>query len=297
MKKHILLLLHLFVSCASVLACGNEYEERTSLSGHYHGEYEVGSKDFYLVHGFDTSALLNRKKDLEHQFSVDHSFKHQSDLALIELKIGDKLKAVQILEQLYREHPKEYNIAANLGTGYELIGENQKAYDILNKAIKLNPESHQGSEWIHLKILEAKIQHKDPSSIMQLNTDNALIDFYKKLSEDEIHHYNEIKSQLSYQLDERIAFVGPEDKIVGRLLIDLSDLTAITESVEQAIPYLDRALEYDPSLKSLVDSRLTEINSARRLNFIKKHWLTAVYILSLIGIAAFLIYRWRKLTR
>jgi hypothetical protein len=48
-------------------------------------------------------------------------------------------------------------VAANLGTALELLGNKEEALHWIREGIRRNPQSHEGTEWLHAKILEAKI--------------------------------------------------------------------------------------------------------------------------------------------
>ena len=170
-----------------VFPCGNEYvpvqeyipvEKDSLLLSHLlppGGQTGIP----YWRHGFDKFAMTRQREDLyaamtqsAHLYPENiqakinkvieallkkDDYQLLSDYAWLELRTGDKQKAVALLEELYRRHPNEYNIAANLGTGYELTGNNEKAIELLKKAVAINPASHYGSEWLHIKILEEKI--------------------------------------------------------------------------------------------------------------------------------------------
>ena len=59
-------------------------------------------------------------------------------------------QAVEQLEALAKAQPDTYSVAANLGTAYELKGELALAHTWITRAMELNPQSHQGTEWLHL---------------------------------------------------------------------------------------------------------------------------------------------------
>src|SRR6185437_11772073 len=91
------------------------------------------------------------------------NFNDRSDYSIALMYLGRSKEAVELLQALENERPGEYFIAANLGTAYELTGNNEEAARWIAEGIRRNPESHEGTEWLHLKILEAKIaQEKDP---------------------------------------------------------------------------------------------------------------------------------------
>jgi tetratricopeptide (TPR) repeat protein len=200
-------------------------------------------------------------KDLE---TAD--FKHRSDYAVALLHLGRIPEAIEILEQVEQDQPGEYIVAANLGTAYELNGENEKALEWINQGIERNPASHNGSEWLHVKILETKLKMAaDPD---WLKTHSVLgIDFGSEpgLSDPEIDflgpdgkrlELEKIASDVEYQLSERLKFIPPQEPIVGDLLFDLANLIALTDVVEHAIPMYEFAEEYGVRDPELLNSRV-----------------------------------------
>ncbi len=69
---------------------------------------------------------------------------------------------------MYAQHPNDYSIIANLGTAYELTGNDEKALELIRKAVAINPNSHYNSEWIHVRILEEKVGKKQYDKIIDL---------------------------------------------------------------------------------------------------------------------------------
>jgi hypothetical protein len=86
-------------------------------------------------------------------------FRARSDYAAVLIHRGGALKAVE------DEHPGEYIVAANLGTAYELSGDMAQAHRWIGEGIVRNPGAHEGTEWLHLRILEAEelIRSRRPS--------------------------------------------------------------------------------------------------------------------------------------
>lgn len=238
-----------------VEACGNSYYEVTLLDGKTHeSEYGVHSLIYPLTQRFNIAKLNIEKRQAAFALKAyPGDYKHLSDFALVLLKLGETDSALSILRKLYKNHPQEYNILANLGTAYELANKPDSALLILQKALQVNPDSHQGSEWIHLKILEAKIAKWDDAylhshSIIGFKIKNLknFYEYYHKQPQSFQDSIKRIKDQLYWQLDERTAFVEPSDKYVASLLLDLANLEAVTESVEYSLPIYELAMVYDP---------------------------------------------------
>lgn len=166
----------------------------------------------------------------------------QSDIAVNLGYIGHYTDALEILKRLQKEHPDNYNYAANLGTTYELLGKNELALQFIKKGIELNPESHEGSEWVHVKILEAKLKMAtQPGWIYQHRVLATGVNFDSKESET----LNEKTWHVEYQLQERIPFTPFPDALLANVFDELGDLYATQQSVELAYIAYDFALRND----------------------------------------------------
>jgi hypothetical protein len=247
-------------------------------------------------------------------------FKQRSDYAAALIYLGRADEAITILEEVEREHPDEYIVASNLGTAYELSGDVEKALHWIRKGYELNPTSHSGSEWLHVRILEAKLElASDPDwlkthSVLGLDFGN---DAAVTLPSETILGLSgapltmeEIISGVDYQLNERLKFVNPPDPIVGDLLFDLGNLVALAEVAEKAVPLYEFAEEYgvrDPTLtgrrvehfRSLIAANVRsgttdEVKTERVIIFLL---ILATVFSAFVGLAIFAIVRWRKSRR
>jgi tetratricopeptide (TPR) repeat protein len=153
-------------------------------------------------------------------------------------------EAEKIYLEIEKEFPGRYSTASNLGTLYELIGENQKALTWISKSVSIDPQSHFGSEWLHVNILKAKIKGEDAYTIeFLLGTDfgdNVIPS--TNLTEKELAN---MQYSLYYQLNERMSFIEPPDKIVSLLLAALGDVCWLTNRQVPAAKNYSKALEYD----------------------------------------------------
>ncbi|MCX7421427.1 MAG: tetratricopeptide repeat protein [Planctomycetia bacterium] len=84
----------------------------------------------------------------------DH--KLRNDYAVMLVRAGELDEALAVLNEIEAVKPGLYATAANLGTVYELSGDVEKALHWIQEGIARNPKSHFGSEWIHVRILQAK---------------------------------------------------------------------------------------------------------------------------------------------
>jgi len=211
-------------------------------------------------------------------------------------------EAIAILEAVEKQHPGEYVVAANLGTAYELAGNNQEALRWIQEGIRRNPDAHEGTEWVHVKILEAKIARAgDPRwlethTVLGLDFGNGIVPVLPAHLR-EPTDINDTTRALEYQLHERLGFVKPPEPIVGALLADLANLTAIDEIVEQALPIYDLALAYQPPHAAMLAKRRAHLAGLVESN---RFWNTVkglailIGVLALCGLLVFLVWRRRR---
>jgi hypothetical protein len=192
-------------------------------------------------------SLAGEGAELEERFRGRTEFPLRNKYAVALMYLGRSKEAITLLQQMESEKPGEYSVAANLGTAFELSGDNHNALHWIKEGIRRNFNSHAGTEWLHVKILEAKIaQEKDPNYFQThsvLNLDPAKIDSGVIVDGSEMQVAQLIQA-LHYQLVERMKFVKPPDAPVGGLLYDLAVVEAATHTLEAALPILQMATEY-----------------------------------------------------
>lgn len=204
------------------------------------------------------------RSDLERQRRDYQFLENRNNLAVALIHLGQVKEAIPMLEEVERKHPGQYFTAANLGTAYELSGDNQKALEWIKEGVNRNKESHHGTEWLHVKILEAKLAtEKDPDWLKKHSVLGA--DFRggedqqpKRLATDHFGRPKslaEIEDALIYQLHERLEFVKPPEPIVADLLFDLSNVLALMRTSEHAKAVYELSRSYGPSHADLVSSR------------------------------------------
>lgn len=334
--KSLLVLFFFTTGTASVIACGNEYYEMRRTVPYkknkgldldallnfrkngdlvpywYNGFFPIaedaGGNDFPWVYieKFQKLGLLKEEEyeigweQLEAAIKKNVDYKLLSDYAWNALKFGNKETAVKLLEILYKAHPDEYNVVANLGTAYEVTGKNEKALELLRKAVAINPASHYGSEWIHIKILEQKVKEDpDYTRILDLKADPDNKDWAASVN----FPYSSPDSlmvQLAYQLHERIGFVPKPDPIVGQLVKDFASLVALTHTKNDAAEFYKYAISYDSSLagvKAGVKPLKKVVNDIERKEEKKKNnqlYFIAAGVLAAAAALYLLLIRRRK---
>jgi tetratricopeptide (TPR) repeat protein len=240
-----------------ICACVNEY--RTLLNGQVVYTDAMSGIPYYRV--LDTLKLKKELLELEMRYKVDHSHETLSDYAVILIYLGRWDESLKIFYGIEKSRPDLYATAANIGTIHELKGNLDSAIYYIQKAIQINPASHESSEWIHIKILEAKRLLKKGLSgaadlnILGLNFGNDIMPF----NADKLN-LSEIETQIRFQLSERMTFVKPKDTIVGQLLFDLGNISAITHDLETSLELYTLAKEFGYS-SDLMEKRMKKFSS------------------------------------
>ena len=138
---------------------------------------------------------------------------NRNDLAVSLIYQGEHAEAIEVLEQLEKERPGEYYTAANLGTAYELAGRDDLALKWIQEGIRRNPASHDGTEWLHVKILEAKLRAaQDPDyfthhSVLDLDFSRIPRDVQFVEIGGDRRTRQELIEAFRYQLQERVQLV------------------------------------------------------------------------------------------
>lgn len=237
---------------------------------HHGHRTEVGDDADHYVH-----QLSERKHDREHwegerdrlaiRVSEEGDHEDKNDLAVAFIHLGEYDQALKLLNQIEKEEPGIYGTAANLGTLYELRGDNAQALHWIKEGIVRNKESHFGSEWLHVKILEAKIAlAKDPkwlekNTVLGLDFGSEAVPSRPSIklvgNDGKPLTLEDVRRAIQYQLEERLQFVEPPEPIVGDLLVDLGNANALEVAVEFAIPVYAMAIGYGSPRQELAQLR------------------------------------------
>jgi len=164
----------------------------------------MSSSAYGCLNGFDSSLMdriMNSRNGLDKQFMVD------INRSVLLIKGSKYQVAIQLLLNIEERYPDQYETATNLGTVFELTSEIDKAIFWIKRGIELNPRSHDGTEWLHYKILVAKSKFRKDKDWLKRNPVFELGD----------HDRFEAIKATQYQLSERIKFVSAPDDIVSDL--------------------------------------------------------------------------------
>lgn len=204
---------------------------------------------------FNREQVAKRAKTLEAKLKKTGSFMALSDYAVCLMKLGKPKEALDILKLLYNSHPSEYRIAANLGTAYELNGLNDSALKYIRRDMTLNPDDHHGSEWVHVKVLEAKLKlQQNPAYLVN----HTVLSLTEKKKNDSVTFYH-----LLIQLRERVPFMPNKDKIMASLFTDLGDIAANIKSIEYAKNYYQIAQKYYGDTSAKLFQKIKEMQALK----------------------------------
>jgi tetratricopeptide (TPR) repeat protein len=235
MKRSTFILFFCFAFALSSTACLNYYytvDKEGDL--HLFGEGDDLLPPFNK--NFNQAIIVSKMQKLETKMKTEHSYMLLSDYAVSLMKLGQTKAALDILVELSANYPNEYKIASNLGTAYELNGQVDSALKYIRHGLQLNPNDHAGSEWVHVKILEAKNDlAKDPAWLES----HTVLGLSEKQKQDAV-----VQQQILIQLQERFPFSPGPDAIMASLFVDLGDISANRNSIEYAKVFYQIAKEY-----------------------------------------------------
>jgi hypothetical protein len=205
------------------------------------------------------------------------TFPNLIDLSALLIRYGKSAEAVKLLQFVESKYPGRFETASNMGTAYELMGQNEDALKWILQGLKRNPADHYGTEWLHVHILNAKlgkvpqaapgrsilnldfghdVMPQRPASLPNGNTGKPITLW-------------DLGSALRYQVQERIWFVDAPDKMVAGLLLDWANLELLAGSVESADVLYNAAIRYGIKEDKLIALRRREV--AKILSQAKKN--------------------------
>ena len=249
------LLVLLLIAATTAHACINM--EGVSIDGNY--VMVPADMDTPIVTHLRESM---RKKPSSRIQTLANSTNPSEADALRDMFTGHYAAAIEKLEALETSAPGNYSTAANLGTAYELAGDNKNALHWITEGMKRNDYSHHGTEWLHKKILEAKIAMESDADHL---TKNHILPFPESPNQNRNFtysydgrsiHWEELLKALRYQLGERMLFVKPTDPVVADLLFSFATLEANTRVLEPAVELLQLAKEYGYHDSAELDARM-----------------------------------------
>jgi len=191
------------------------------------------------------AELLVAAEKAENAYRNAPTQENANDLAVAWILSGKSPQGIQLLREIESRPPRSAKVAANLGSALELAGENDEALQWIRESVRRDASEHRGSEWVHVKILEARlaiIRNPDwliDHSVMGWSPDKPLRDNAGKARRLDV-----LQEQIRDQLAERDVFVAPPDAIAGDLYVTLGDIGMTHSSAAQASEDYGQALKY-----------------------------------------------------
>ena len=175
-----------------------------------------------------------------------HTFAERNDYGASLLFAGRFAEAVAVLVELEKDCPGQYATASNLGTAYELTGDLTKALEWLNAGILRNTKSHDSTEWLHVAIVEAKLELKQNPSWL---VGHSVLDGHRELPTENLQR------ALEFQLNERLYFIHEDDPVMCDLFYEAA--LVATDSAKKAY-FLRQA----PLFGSIRDEQLRKLKES-----------------------------------
>lgn len=262
-KKFIILIITL-MSGLYAIPCMNEYEVMDGIKKP-------------VINGDEISAVVIDKIALTEYIHSTMNCpwdgsridKNCTNVAVADIYLGKHESAVKKLEILIKQYSFEYNVVITYAVALELTEKYKEALMYLKKAIKLNPDSHEGSEWIHVKILEYVVKNgtKAPSSsILGIDFGNDSIPVAPMDIKIE-----KLKTELQFQLQDRLFFVeGKKDPVYGSLLFDYANCLVLMDHLSASVEFFQMAKDYGFE-SPVLDKRLKRYSDWKEKNNPEKH--------------------------
>jgi tetratricopeptide (TPR) repeat protein len=305
MVKSLLVILLTLLFTSKLFACLNG-ESRALKNGTILFEEDV-EKSVPYGHRFHIEEFANAIIKLDSLYKATKDLDYLSDKGLLLILLKEYNQAIAIYLEIEKIEPNRYSTASNIGTAYELLGENENALRWIKKSVEIDAKSHKGSEWIHIKILEAKLKGEQfITSDFLLNTNFGT----EKLPKSSLTSWElaNLSEELYYQLNERISFVKPKDKIVAQLLFDLANANFLLGNFDVAKNDYEMAKEYGFE-NNLIEERIRESERLIKLpketsdkiiaDRVKPNYLIygLAMLLSIAALTIFFVYKRRKLKK
>ncbi|WP_128330588.1 tetratricopeptide repeat protein [Apibacter sp. HY039] len=189
------------------------------------------------------SEYLKKLEEYDTRWNSEHNINDYINYGVYLVYLNHLDEALEVFTEAEKIEPGLYATAANMGTTYELLGDNENALQWIEKALKIDSTSHESSEWIHVAILKAKIKGETNLTALSLigqDFGNENIPS-SGLNEEKL---NKLAKEIFYQLDERINFIKPKDAIVAELMFNLGNIYFLLNDATSALRVYDEARVY-----------------------------------------------------
>ena len=255
----------IWLSSAPAMACLNP-SPATDHAGRTFQPYDFSGDQLVtdITRG-ERREWLSQRRDIVKRAKSTPDFNHLTDLGVLLVYLDDLPAAVRLFLDIERLYPGHAGTAANLGTALELMGRDETALRWIRLGIRRDVHEHAGTEWLHVRILEAKLAlAKDPHALDHRSvagvafTDDVVpplphVDAVgnngKPVTPRDLNH------AFGYQLHERLPLVPPKDPVVANLLMDWATLNLAGGPIENAHVLYRLARRYGAPSGHLMQAR------------------------------------------
>jgi hypothetical protein len=191
----------------------------------------------------------------------------RNDLAATQVFLRQYDEAIEALRAAETSAPgKSAKVASNLGAALERKGgADEDALFWVREAYKRDANEHEGSGWLHLRMLEAKVASaRDPDWFKK----NTILSYDFGTEEEpvapgilpvdkdgKLKGVDDLLADIDYQIEERQRFAQPPDAIIADLAASAGDLVYAGTDGNPA-KYYELALRYGSAKSDLVRKRL-----------------------------------------
>ena len=196
------------------------------------------------------------------------TFENLNDIGVVLIYQQNYTTAIRHFLRIEKLFPDRPETAANLGTALELAGYERPASKWIRIGIKRNRGEHFGTEWLHARILSAKIANADGRwqegrSIAGVQFSDAVVPQIPATlpagNDGRPVKAHELDRAFRYQLSERMKFVPAPDWVVANLLQDWAMLNLAGGPLENAKVQFRLAAQYGYPQSPLIAKRVERI--------------------------------------
>ena len=234
---------------ACVNAFGTDHDGHRFHAFHYTGD-DLAS---VLTKGASRSHWVKEAYRYKDRAINAPSYENATNYGVSLLYQGHVVPAMSLFLRLEQLYPGRPQTAANLGTALELAGHDAVALKWIRVGIRRDGGEHDGTEWLHARILQAKLADSAGKwdrrrSIAGVAFTDALIPPVPTTmpagNDGNPVEPNELDRAFRYQLGERMQFVRSKDWVVANLLSDWATLNLAGGPIENAKALHGLAIRY-----------------------------------------------------
>jgi tetratricopeptide (TPR) repeat protein len=210
-------------------------------------------------------------RGLEKARAAKPTLENSNDFGVALLLSGKTDEAIALFRETEQKFPGNARVAANLGSALELEGKYEEALKWIREGVIRDVGGHKGSEWLHERILKARVllpfnsKWFEKESVIGLDFGDGEVPVAPEIlpfEKGKLKGAQDLLRQVDFQLQERTKHAKRPDPVIGDLfqsggdLVIASGLSLLDGGTEDAKRYYVSALEYGAPHSDLVRKRL-----------------------------------------